>query len=85
MRKAREYANLKQTEMAAEIGIGRSSIINYEGGKAEPPRPVLLAWAMCTGVSYKWLAGDRDFRRRGVMSALIFTFADRPFAPAIAA
>lgn len=86
MRKAREHAGLKQTEIASEIGIGRSSIINYEGGRAEPPRPVLLAWAMCTGVSYRWLTGGRDFRLRGASrSALIYTFRSDPFPYSIAA
>lgn len=65
LRKAREHARLKQTEMAAEIGIGRSSIINYESDKAEPSRPVLLAWAMRCNVPYEWLTGEPVFRRRG--------------------
>jgi DNA-binding XRE family transcriptional regulator len=55
MRKARELASLKQSEMAAEIGIGRSTIVTYETGKSEPPRPVLLAWSFRTGVPLQWL------------------------------
>jgi transcriptional regulator with XRE-family HTH domain len=65
MRKAREQAGLKQTELAAEIGIGRSTLINYEGDKADPPRPVLVAWALRCAVPYEWLTGEPIFRRRG--------------------
>ena len=65
MRKARETAGLKQTDMAEEIGIGRSSIINYESGRAVPPRPVLVAWALRCAVPYEWLTGEPVFSRRG--------------------
>lgn len=91
LRKAREFAGLKQTEMAAEIGIGRSSIINYENDQQEPPRPVLVAWALRCGVDYEWLTGEPVFRPRGgrfthpSTSALTFTFADGPFPLALAA
>ena len=65
LRKAREHAGLKQTEMAADIGIGRSSIINYESDRAVPPRPVLVAWALRCAVPYEWLTGEPIFSRRG--------------------
>jgi transcriptional regulator with XRE-family HTH domain len=55
MRKAREYAGLKQTELAADIGIARSSITNYETGRKTPSRPVLLSWALRCGVPLTWL------------------------------
>jgi transcriptional regulator with XRE-family HTH domain len=85
LRKAREHAGLKQTEMAEEIGIGRSSIINYESDKAKPPRPVLVAWALRCAVPYEWLAGEPVFRRRGGRFALICTFARKPFPSRLAA
>lgn len=56
LRKARLHAGLEQAELAAEIGIGRSTIVNYESGKTEPSRPVLLAWSLRCGVSYEWLS-----------------------------
>jgi len=65
LRKAREHAGLKQTEMAEEIGIGRSSIINYEKNAAIPPRSVLIAWALRCGVDYEWLSGEPIFSRAG--------------------
>jgi transcriptional regulator with XRE-family HTH domain len=56
MRKAREHAGLKQSELAEEIGVGRSTIVTYETGKSQPPRPVLLSWALRCGVPFEWLA-----------------------------
>jgi transcriptional regulator with XRE-family HTH domain len=67
MRKARENAGLKQADLAAEIGIGRTSAVNYESGHSVPSRPVLLAWALRTRVPLEWLCGDDGPRaRRGV-------------------
>jgi transcriptional regulator with XRE-family HTH domain len=60
LRKAREHARLKQTELAQMTGIGRSSIVRYETDQAVPSRPVLLSWAMATGVSLAWLIDEED-------------------------
>ena len=65
LRKAREFAGLQQTELAAEIGVGRSSIINYEKNHAQPPRSVLIAWALRCAVDYEWLSGEPIFSRTG--------------------
>lgn len=61
MRKARLHAGLEQTEIAADLGISRQSVGNYENGRTKPLRVVLMAWAMRTGVPLAWL-------RDGVMS-----------------
>lgn len=58
LRKAREDAGFKQAELAAETGIARSSIVNYESGKSVPRRPALAAWAFACGVSFDWLSGS---------------------------
>lgn len=55
MRKAREHAGLKQSELAAEIGIGRTSVTHYETSQKDAPRLVLLAWAFRCGVPLDWL------------------------------
>ena len=55
MRKAREHAGLKQSELAAEIGIGRTSVTHYETSQKDAPRLVLIAWAFRCGVSFEWL------------------------------
>ena len=62
MRKAREHADLSQAQLAAEIGIGRTSVVNYETGRKRPSRPVLLSWALRCGVDHAWLRGDRNPR-----------------------
>lgn len=58
LRKARLHAGLEQAELAREIGIGRSTIVNYEAGRTRPSRPVLVSWAMRCGVSFEWLSQD---------------------------
>lgn len=60
LRKAREHAKLTQTELATEIGISRRSLSSYESDTTEPGRPVLIAWALRTGVPYSWLRDGVD-------------------------
>jgi transcriptional regulator with XRE-family HTH domain len=57
LRRAREYAELDQTQLADRIGVSRHSISNYERGAFAPRRPVLLSWALATGVALDWLTG----------------------------
>lgn len=58
LRKARTSAGLEQVDLANELGIARNSVANYENGRTTPRRAVLLAWALCTGVSLDWLTED---------------------------
>lgn len=61
LRKAREDAGLDQGELGALVGIGRTTIGNYERGVTVAKRPVLLAWSMATGVPLEWLRdGDNE-------------------------
>lgn len=53
--KARRHAGLEQPELADMIGIARSSLSAYENGHRTPRRPVLLSWALATGVPLEWL------------------------------
>lgn len=55
LRKARENAGLEQLELAQDIGISRNTVANYEHGKTKARRPVILAWAVRTGVPVEWL------------------------------
>jgi transcriptional regulator with XRE-family HTH domain len=55
LRKAREEAGLAQHELAEAMGASRGTVSNYELGVYPPKRPVLLAWAMATGVPLEWL------------------------------
>jgi DNA-binding XRE family transcriptional regulator len=60
MRKSREHADLSQADLAADIGISRASVVNYESGRYQPSRPVTLSWALRTGVSFQWLCHGHD-------------------------
>ena len=58
LRKAREHAKLTQSQLAAQIGIARASVTNYETSRTTPNRPILLSWALQCGVDFGWLAGS---------------------------
>ena len=60
LRKARESAGLEQRELAADIGVSRNTVHNYERGRVVPRRPVVLAWAIRTGVPVSWLWDGAD-------------------------
>lgn len=65
LRKAREIAGLNQTQLADELEIARNSVGRYESGDYDPPRTVIIAWALRTGVDFEWLLGDHQGRKRG--------------------
>ncbi|WP_350348027.1 helix-turn-helix transcriptional regulator [Agromyces sp. G08B096] len=56
LRKARLLADLDQNELAAQLGIARNSISNYETGRSEPSASTFVRWAQITGVTLEWLA-----------------------------
>ena len=55
LRKARENAGMDQQQLSDRIGMGRTTISNYESGVTAPKRPILLSWSMATGVPLIWL------------------------------
>ena len=57
LRKAREIAGLEMRDLAERTGVHRQSIARYEQGAATPRRPVILIWAVETGVDYDWIMG----------------------------
>lgn len=57
LKRARDHAGLDQHELAEKVGLSRNSVINYEKGTTVPKPYAVMAWAMCCGVSYEWLAG----------------------------
>lgn len=63
LRKAREVADMTQTQLAEVMGLSRRSVSYYESGESVPKRPQLIAWAMATGVSLTWLETGQDASR----------------------
>ncbi len=58
LRKAREDAGLTQRELADRLGSHVNTIRDLEGDARPPRRPVIMAWALATGVSVRWLSGE---------------------------
>lgn len=55
LRKAREMTGLDQTAFAAELGVSRQTVSNYELDNTKPRRLALRAWSLRTGVPIEWL------------------------------
>ena len=55
--KARKHAGIGSEQMAGLLGVGRSSISNYEAGRTEPPLHIVLDWAKETNVPLSWIVG----------------------------
>lgn len=51
---ARRTAGMTQQQLADAIGIGLRSVSHYESGR-QVKRPVLVSWALATGVPLMWL------------------------------
>ena len=59
LRDAREWRGLEQVDVAKELGVGRSTISNYERGVTVPSKLVVNAWAVVCKVEVDWLkSGD---------------------------
>lgn len=52
---ALEAGDVKVSEMADELGVGRNTVGNYLAGRTKPTRSVLRVWALRTGVPFDWL------------------------------
>lgn len=71
LRLARDAAGFHQDELAELIGISRRSVVNYEKGLHRPPRPVILSWALATGIDLFWvLTGETEDGRCGACGEL---------------
>jgi len=55
LEKARRHRGLNQDELAERLGMSRRTVSSYEAGVREPKRPIIIAWAMATGVNLRWL------------------------------
>lgn len=65
LRKSLRHAGIGPSEMADYLGVSRQSVGNWINGRIEPSLQTLRLWALRCGVDYEWLAGGRDFSRRG--------------------
>ena len=52
---AREFAGLKQADLARELGMSRSVLASIEQGVRDPRRGEIIAIAFATGVDLNWL------------------------------
>lgn len=55
MRKGLRQTGLGVSEIADEMGVKRGTVSTWINGKIVPPRPMLMLWAMRTGVPLEWL------------------------------
>lgn len=55
LRKARESAQLEQSDLVEVTGLSRTTISAYENGHVAPRKSNLRLWAMATGVPVSWL------------------------------
>ena len=85
LRKALRHAGIGVTEMADYLDVSRTSVSNWINGRIEPSVQTLRLWALRTGVPYEWLAGDRDFHRRGASRKVPALTPVAPAALALAA
>lgn len=54
----RESARITQTQLAAQLGISKRTVQNYEAGVGHPSEDRLTLWANACDVDADWLAGD---------------------------
>ena len=55
LRDARVWRGYTQQDLASELGVGRSTVANYETGVSEPKKLVINAWAVFCDVDVEWL------------------------------
>jgi transcriptional regulator with XRE-family HTH domain len=65
LRKARELTGLEKQVFAEQIGIHRDSLTKYESDRQAPRPPVLMAWALATGVDLEWLKTGAEEQTSG--------------------
>jgi transcriptional regulator with XRE-family HTH domain len=55
---ARRHARMEQEQLAEALGVSPKTVGRYERGETTPPKHLLMAWALATGVDVNWLQGD---------------------------
>jgi transcriptional regulator with XRE-family HTH domain len=73
---ARESAGITQDSLAAQLGISRRTVSNYESGAQRPKLSRLVLWANVTDVDAVWLAG-MDYGKEPITSSVSPNFNRR--------
>lgn len=62
---ARKHAGMEQEHLAVALGVSPKTIGRYERGETLPPKHIIMAWGLATGVDVSWLQGNFVHRRAG--------------------
>lgn len=60
LRKTLRESGIGVSEMAAHLGVSRTTVSNWINGRIPPSEPGLRLWAMRCGVSREWLVSGAD-------------------------
>ena len=52
---ALEESGTSVDQMAARLRVHRNTVLNYLGGRRQPPHSTIEIWAMQTGYPVEWL------------------------------
>lgn len=63
--KALQHANVSVQAMADYLGVSRNTVGNYLARRTPVPRASVIAWALKTGVPFKWLEEGTDTEAGG--------------------
>jgi transcriptional regulator with XRE-family HTH domain len=60
MRKTLRCSGYSVHDMAEYLGVSRNAVSTWINGHVHPSKQTLRLWAIRTGVTYEWLAGEED-------------------------
>lgn len=66
MRKALREANIDVQDMAAYLGVSRTSVSSWINGRIRPSTQTQRLWALRCGVPYEWLSRGSTSQDSGV-------------------
>lgn len=77
MKIARKRARLTQQQAGDAIGIGRTAVAHWEGGRSTPDHDNLVKAAQVYGVTVEWLLDDTTDQPPGDQGATVGQACDR--------
>jgi transcriptional regulator with XRE-family HTH domain len=81
---ARLLAGLEQAEIAARLGVARTTVSAWETGRTEPSATNFVRWAHVTGQPLEWLAegvNDETPAEAGAASTVSTSVRPEGFEP----